>query len=265
MGGLERTSIAKESSLPKVLIVEDNADLRFYLGTNLNDSFSILEATDGEQGLAVALEEIPDLIISDLMMPKMNGLQLCATLKANEKTSHIPIILLTAKADIETKLQGLHTGADDYIAKPFDARELRVRMDNLIESRKKLQQKFSRQLSIAASEIKVESVEDRFLKKVKGTIEDHLSDTAFSVEVLADKVAMSSIQLYRKLKTLTGHTPNELIRNIRLERAALLLSQRAGNVADVAYEVGFNNLSYFAKCFKEKFGVTPSEFVKNSP
>jgi signal transduction histidine kinase/DNA-binding response OmpR family regulator/ligand-binding sensor domain-containing protein len=262
--GHESSGPTENSSLPKVLILEDNADLRFYLRSNFSETCSIIEASDGEQGLAMALDEIPDLIISDLMMPKMDGLQLCEKVKTNEKTSHIPIILLTAKADIETKLQGLHIGADDYIAKPFDARELQARMHNLIEGRKKLQQKFSQHLSMSASDIKIESIEGRFLKKVKNTIEQYIADTTFSVEILADEVAMSSVQVYRKLKALTGHTPNELIRNIRLERAASLLSQHAGNVSDVAYQVGFNNLSYFAKCFKEKFGVSPSEFL-NSP
>jgi len=255
---------AEETELPKLLIVEDNADLRYYLRTNFGNHYSISEGYDGEMGLTMALEGVPDLIISDLMMPKMDGLNLCSKLKACEKTSHIPIILLTAKADIESKLQGLNTGADDYIAKPFDARELEVRVRNLIEGRKKLQQKFSQQLSLSATEIEVDSMEDRFLKKVKNTIEYHISDGAFSVEILADEAAMSSVQLYRKLKALTGHTPNELIRNLRLERAASLLSQRAGNVSDIAYQVGFNNLSYFAKCFKEKFGVAPSDFLNSS-
>lgn len=256
--------IPDETELPKVLIIEDNADLRYYLRTNFASQYSILEAQDGEMGLEVAIEGVPDLIVSDLMMPKMDGLSLCSKLKANEKTSHIPVILLTAKADIDSKLQGLNTGADDYIAKPFDARELEVRVRNLIETRKKLQRKFSQQLSIAPHELKVESIEDRFLKKVRDTIEQHMADTTFGVEVLANEVAMSSVQVYRKLKALTGYTPNELIRNFRLERAASLLSQHAGNVSDVAYQVGFNNLSYFAKCFKEKFETSPSEFLKDS-
>lgn len=255
--------IQEETALPKVLIVEDNSDLRYYLKTYFASHYSISEARDGEMGLTMAIEGVPDLIISDLMMPKMDGINLCSTVKVNEKTSHIPIILLTAKADIESKLQGLNTGADDYIAKPFDARELEVRVRNLIENRKKLHHKFSQQFYLSASELKVESIEDRFLKKVRDTIEQHMADTTFSVEVLAAEVAMSSVQVYRKLKALTGYTPNELIRNFRLERAASLLSQHAGNVSDVAYQVGFNNLSYFAKVFKDKYGVTPSEYASS--
>lgn len=250
----------KNDSFPKILLVEDNADLRYYLRSNLIEYYHVVEAADGEKGVTMAINEIPDLIISDLMMPKVDGLQLCEKLKANEKTSHIPIILLTAKADIETKLSGLKIGADDYMAKPFDARELGIRVNNLIEGRKKLQHKFSQRLSLSASEIAVDSMEDRFIRKVQNTIESHISDATFSVEILADEAAMSSVQLYRKLKALTGYTPNELIRNIRLERGASLLRQHAGGVSEVAYQVGFNNLSYFAKVFKDKYGVTPSEY-----
>lgn len=260
---VEHEREAEESSHPSVLIVEDNADLRFYLQDNLKNSYEIHEAANGEEGMAVAMEIIPDLILSDLMMPKMDGLQLCQKLKSSEKTSHIPIILLTAKADIETKLEGLHIGADDYMAKPFDARELQARIHNLIEGRKQLQLKFSQQFNLSPSEIKVESIEDHFLKKVKSTIEARMGDSTLGVDGLANEVAMSTIQLYRKLKALTGHTPNELIRNLRIERAASLLRQHAGNVSEVAYQVGFNNMSYFAKCFREKFNKLPSEFLNS--
>ena len=253
-------SIQEDGLLPNVLIVEDNADLRFYLQNSLRDKYKIQEAGDGEQGLITALESVPDLIISDLMMPKMDGMQLCEKLKSDERTSHIPIILLTAKADIKTKLDGLHIGADDYMAKPFDGRELEARIYNLIENRRKLQDKFSKKFNLSATEIKVESLEDKFLKKVKSAIEVHMNEHAFGVESLAEEVAMSTIQLYRKLKAITGQTPNELIRNIRLDRAASLLRQHSGNVSEIAYDVGFNNLSYFAKCFREKYGVSPSEF-----
>ena len=251
----------QHTSLASVLIVEDNADLRYYLTSNLKNLYNVHEASDGEIGYALALDLIPDLILSDLMMPKMDGLQLCKKLKTNEKTSHIPFILLTAKTEIETKVEGLQLGADDYVAKPFDARELQARINNLIESRKKLQQKFSKQFSLSVSDITVESVEERFLKKVKDTIETHLGDPDFGVENLADEVAMSHIQVYRKLKALTGQSPNELIRNMRIDRAASLIRQRAGNVSEIAYQVGFNSMSYFAKCFKDKFKVTPSEFA----
>jgi len=248
-------------SMPKLLVVEDNADLRYYLRSCLSNKYSIVESPDGNDGYQKALELIPDIIVTDLMMPGIDGIELCKKLKADEKTSHIPIILLTAKADHFTKLEGLRTGADDYITKPFSQDELVTRVHNLIAIRRNLQKKYSGQLRLMPSQIEVESMEDRFLKKVMTIIEQHIDDQLLSVDMLAEEAAMSNTQLYRKLKSLTGFSPNELIRNTRLERAASLLKQRAGTVADVAYQVGFNNLSYFSKCFKEKFGLSPSEFT----
>jgi len=253
-----------DEEIPRVLIVEDNEDLRNYLLLSLRDKYNLIEASNGQQGLERAVLEIPDLVLSDLMMPRMDGLQLCREIRKNEKTSHIPVILLTAKTDQETKIDGLEIGADDYLAKPFQLPELTARIHNLIESRKKLRKLYTSTLILKPSDIKVNSLDDRFIKKVMGSIEAHLSDPTFSVEVLADEVAMSSVQVYRKLKAITGQTPNDLIRNIRLERAASLLIQHAGHVADVAYMVGFTNLSYFAKCFKDKFQKSPSEFLKKN-
>lgn len=250
------------SHLPKILIVEDNADLRTYLRNNFNGLYAVQEAGDGEQGFALAVREIPDLVISDLMMPVMDGYQLCKKIKGDEHTSHIPVILLTAKADLPSKIEGLEAGADDYLPKPFDWTELHTRIKNLIDIRKKLQEKFAQQMNVKPTEVTVLSTEDRFLKKVLAIVESNISNPGFSVEFLAAEAAMSNVQLYRKLKALTNQTPNELIRNFRLERAASLLKQHAGGVAEIAYQVGFNNLSYFAKCFKEKFGVTPSEFLQ---
>ncbi len=248
-----------------LLIVEDNADLRYYMRENLPKHYHILESSNGEEAFAIATDEIPDLIISDLMMPKMDGMQLCKKLKANETTSHIPIILLTAKTNIETKIEGLETGADDYIAKPFDMKELQVRIHNLIEIRKNLQAKFARQITLHPKDIQVTSMDDRFLKKVMDVVETNLTDSSFGVEVFAREVAMSQVQLYRKLTALTGYSPNDFIRHIRLQRAADLLKKKAGNVTEVAYQIGFNNLSYFAKCFKEKFGVSPKDFNGKEP
>ena len=250
-----------EPSMPTLLVVEDNADLRYCLRSCLSDKYNIVESPDGTDGYLKALEHIPDLVISDLMMPGFDGIELCKKLKADEKTSHIPIILLTAKADHSAKLEGLRKGADDYITKPFSPDELITRVENLITVRRNLQQKYSRQLRLMPSAIDVDSMEDQFVKKVMTIIELHIDNSSFGVELLAREAAMSNIQLYRKLKSVTGFTPNELIRNTRLERAASLLTQHAGNVADIAYLVGFNNLSYFSKCFKEKFGVTPTEYI----
>jgi signal transduction histidine kinase/ligand-binding sensor domain-containing protein/AraC-like DNA-binding protein len=259
---LKKIHREKEVDLPRILIVEDNEDLRCYLRSYLELKYDILEASNGEVGCCIALMEIPDLVISDIMMPKMDGLELCKRLKQNEKTSHIPVILLTAKADHNSKIFGFGIRADDFIAKPFNAEELIARIENLIEIRKMLQQKFSKQIELKPSEITVESLDTKFLKRVILIIEEHLDDELFNVDLLSKENNMSSNQLYRKLKALTGCAPNDVIRNIRLERAASLLEQNVGNVAEVAFRVGFNNLSYFSKCFREKFNTTPREFQK---
>lgn len=257
-------TVFKEAALiESVLIVEDNDDLRQYLKQELSNSFHILEAVDGEQGLVYALEKMPDVIVSDLMMPGRDGLQLCEIIKNDTRTSHIPILLLTARADIETRLKGLSFGADDYIAKPFVMEEVRLRVFNMIESRKKLREKYAQQILLRPTEIKADSADQRFLKHIMEVIEAHISDVSFGVENFAQEIGMSQAQLYRKLHALTEFTPNEFIRHMRLLRAQGLLRQKSGNVAEVAYQVGFNNLSYFAKCFKVKFGISPSEFLKN--
>jgi signal transduction histidine kinase/DNA-binding NarL/FixJ family response regulator len=250
-------------SLPRLLIVEDNADLRYYLKNNLKVQFTISETENGEEGIAAAIEEIPDIIISDLMMPKINGLQLCQQLKEDEKTNHIPIILLTAKVDVETKLMGYRHGADDYIAKPFQIEELLVRIENLIANRKRIQEKFSRQVTLAPNVLPVNSMDERFLKRAMEVVEKSIADASFGVEPFAQQMGVSHTQLYRKIHAITGFNPNEFIRHMRLLRAADLMRQKAGNVAEITYQVGFNNLSYFSKVFKEKFGLTPTDFLRN--
>lgn len=251
------------AGLPRILLVEDNQDLRHYLRENLQQQFNIQEAEEGQVGIAKAIQDVPDLIISDLMMPKANGLQLCQQLKEDERTSHIPIILLTAKADVETKLEGYRQGADDYIPKPFNMDELLTRIENLLANRKRIQEKYSRQMTLSPSVLPVTSVDERFLKKCLELVERVISDPTFGVELFAREMAVSQTQLYRKLHAITNLSPNEFIRHIRLLRAADLLRKKAGNVSDVAYAVGINNLSYFSKVFKEKFGITPVEFLKS--
>ncbi len=245
---------------PLVLIVEDNADLQRYLAESLKGDYRVSFALNGQEGIDLGVAELPDLIVSDLMMPKVDGMELVRQMKSDERTSHIPVILLTAKADSGTRLEGIETGADDYVAKPFEMAELKARIQNLIESRQLLREKFSTGKVIRPNEISVVSVDDRFLKKVLMSIDGHIADDLFGVSVLAQEVAMSTIQLYRKVKALTGKTPNDLIKGMRLDRAKSLLEQRAGNVSEVAILAGFRNMSYFAKCFKERFGVKPSEF-----
>lgn len=248
------------TSKPVLLIAEDNADVRSYIVDQFKGQYQILEAENGRVGLEKALESTPDLIISDIMMPEMDGTEFCKLLKINEKTSHIPVVMLTALAEQGDKLKGLETGADDYLVKPFDARELQVRVANLIAGRQKLQEHYRKTLNaFAPKEVKAESLDAQFLNKVRGAVEANLEDENFSVVELGAQVGMSRSQLHRKLSALTGFSPNEVIRNMRLERAKQLLEQKAGNASEIAYMTGFNSPAYFAKCFKDYFGLTPSE------
>jgi DNA-binding response OmpR family regulator len=244
----------------KILVVEDNADLRAFMHRNLSRKFQTLLATDGQEGIDLATAEIPDIIISDLMMQKIDGLKLCELIKSQEVTSHIPVILLTARTDQNSKLDGLAKGADDYIGKPFDIDELVVRIENLVANRRRLQQKYSKDILLSSPEIKFESIDEVFLKKILTFIDSNLDQPSLTVETLADECCISQVQLYRKVKALTGHGPNELIRNIRLERAANMIKYNAGSIAEIAYQCGFSNLSYFSKCFKEKYQKSPTEF-----
>jgi signal transduction histidine kinase/DNA-binding response OmpR family regulator len=254
-------SAIRNPQSPILLVVEDNPDVRNYIADQFREQYQIIEAENGRLGLEKALETTPDLIISDIMMPEMDGTEFCKLLKTNEKTSHIPVVMLTALAEQGDRLKGLELGADDYLIKPFDAKELTVRVANLIAGRQKLQEHYRRSLNSFAplTEVKAESVDAVFLKKVRDAVEANLEEENFSVVELSSHVGMSRSQLHRKLSALTGFSPNEVIRNMRLERAKQLLEKRAGNASEVAYMTGFNSPAYFAKCFKDYFGVTPSE------
>ncbi|WP_299532759.1 response regulator [Ulvibacterium sp.] len=251
----------KTKGLPILLIIEDNADVRMYIRKQLQDTYEIEEANNGVDGFDLAQKKIPDIIISDVMMPGMSGTTLCEKLKQDEKTSHIPVILLTALASQASKLKGIETGADDYIVKPFDKKELRARVKNLIDQRQLLREKYTRQLRLEPKALAVTSTDERFLKKVMHTLEQRLDDSSFGVEDLAREVGMGRTQLFRKMRALTDQTVQDFVRDYRLKRAAQLLRDKAGNVSEVAYQVGFNNLSYFTKRFKELFGKTPSQYA----
>jgi signal transduction histidine kinase/DNA-binding response OmpR family regulator/ligand-binding sensor domain-containing protein len=248
---------------PQVLVVEDNSDLRKLIRDQLAFEFSILEAENGTTGLREAEEHIPDLVISDIMMPGMDGYEFCRALKSNEKTNHIPVILLTAKATTENKLEGLETGADDYLTKPFNPRELKLRVRNLIETRKKLREKFRSEMLLRPAEVAVPSAQKVFLERVSASIEKHLADEEFNVVALSADIGMSRAQLHRKLKALTNKAPNELIRSFRLQRAAELIGKEAGSLAEIAYQVGFSSQAYFTRCFVEEFKMTPTEYRKS--
>ena len=246
---------------PRILVVEDNSDLRKFIIGSLGQEFHFLEGADGKQGLEIALEETPDLIISDVMMPEMDGITMTGKLKVDTRTSHIPLILLTARTSDESKLMGLGTGADDYLTKPFNKNELLLKVRNSIALRVKLREKLKLELLKESPNVEVQSADEKFLLKVRDAILSRLSDEQLSVESLADEIGLSRSQLFRKISALTGTSVNELIRTFRLQRAAQLIEQNWGPVTQVAYEVGFSNLSYFSKAFKEKYGVLPSEYT----
>ena len=241
-----------------VLIVEDSDQLRSFIGRVVKDRYAVLLAADGLSGERLAQEHVPDLVVSDVMMPGQDGYALCHALKHNPKTSHIPVILLTAKAGHDSTLTGLRQGADDYLTKPFDPAELLLRIANLLATRERLWERFrSLDLSLLP-EVDDRSIEDRFLQDVIRAIKEHLGDERFSVEELAGSVGYSRSQLTRKLKAIVGKTPNRLITEMRLQEARRLLENRAGSVSEIAYLVGYTNLSYFAKTFREQFGELPS-------
>ena len=259
------------ADMTTVLVVEDNAEVRAYVRHHLVPDYRVLEAADGEAGLALARERLPDLVLSDVMMPEMDGFALCRALKADPETGFIPVVLLTARAEQEDRLGGLGEGADDYLTKPFDVRELRARVDNLIASRRRLRERLAAAPPASAAEgngvgglhpspVEVVSSEAAFLERVREVIEDHLGDEAFTVERLAEDVGVSRGHLHRQLKALLGQSPSEAIRTMRLERAAQLLGASTGTVSEVAYAVGFKSVSHFSNCFDRHFGCRPSAY-----
>ncbi len=245
---------------PYLLIVEDNLDVRNYIINNLNNDYRILEAIDGEDGWNKSINHIPDLVVSDVMMPRMDGFKLCNKLKTDERTSHIPIILLTAKAASSDKLEGFETGADDYIMKPFDTKELKSRIKNLIEQRKRIHEHFRKHGLFEIKEKNITSVDQKFLQNVFDIITQHVSNSSFSVDLLVKNLSLSRSVVHRKILSLVGETPGELIRSIRIKTAAKLIEKKFGNLSEIALEAGFNNPAYFSECFKKQYGMTPSQY-----
>ncbi len=243
-----------------ILVVEDSADVREYIRGALEPLYMVVQAKDGRQGHKTAKEMIPDLIISDIMMPGIDGYELCRLLKKDLTTSHIPIILLTAKAAEENIIAGLETGADDYITKPFNTKMLLARIQNLIDLRRHLQEKVQRQMMLQPAEIAVSSMDQEFMKELQRAIEKNLADPEFGIDKLAKALYLSRATLNRKIQALTGESPNQFIQSYRLQRAAHLLRAKFGNVTEVAFEVGFSSSAYFTRCFKEKFHRLPSDF-----
>ncbi len=252
--------VQRRTTLPLVLVVEDNDDVRTFICNLMQGTYRVLESGNGRQGLKQAQEQLPDLIISDWMMPDMDGLDFCHRIKTDERTSHIPFVLLTALSTQDERLTGLQTGADDYLTKPFDARELLIRCHNLIDTRRQLHDRFKRDIRIQPKEITATSADEKFLGRVMAIVEANLGNADFSAEQFGQEVGLSRMQLHRKLVGLTGVAASDFIRLMRLKRAAQLLEGRTGSVSEIAYGVGFNSLSYFAKCFREQFGMLPTDY-----
>ena len=249
----------QDESFAHILIIEDNADVAEYLGSCLKERYTLEFAYNGQAGIEKALEKIPDIIVSDVMMPIKDGFEVVEKLKNDERTSHIPIILLTAKADVQSRLLGLRRGADAYISKPFHQEELLVTINNLLESRRKLQQLYLQKVLIPSSEVGTDvDIEDGFLKKLHEVIEENYTDEDFGLTELCQKIRMSRSQLFRKMKALTNIAPSDLIRKHRLNKAKDLLKSGEVNVAEATWKVGFKDPSYFSKLYQEEFGETPS-------
>jgi signal transduction histidine kinase/DNA-binding response OmpR family regulator/streptogramin lyase len=254
--------IENSADIQYILVVEDDDDIRQYILDELKHDFKLKEATNGVEGLTIAQETVPDLIISDVIMPEMDGIELCNKLKEDITTNHIPVIILTAKSSDEDMLEGLKHGADSYLTKPFNIDLLKVNIENLLKSRSKLREKYSSELMIKPRNVVIENRDGELLSKLISIIEENMHETEFGVKTLADGAGLSRMQLYRKLKALVNKTPHEMINAFRMERAAQILVQKQMTVSEVAYEVGFNTPKYFSRCFKEQFGVLPTEYVK---
>lgn len=250
-----------------LLIVEDNPEVQKMLSDLLDKMYNIIIASDGNEGIKLAIEHQPDLILSDIMMPNLTGTEMCAKLKRNVQTSHIPIILLTAKSATKYKIEGLETGADDYLTKPFNTKILKARIKNLLQNRVLLQQKFRQDPKAEVKEITSNSIDQKVLKLAKEIVEQNLDNTEFDVQEFAKEMGIGRTRLYSKIKGVTGQTPNEFILSTRLKKAAdmILTNEEEMNVSEIAYSVGFSTPRYFSRCFREHFGVSPSKYGKVIP
>jgi len=247
---------------PVLLLVEDNDEFREYLKEVLKKDYQILEAANGKAGLEITLDKIPDLIVSDVMMPEMDGMELCRIIKSDNRISYIPVILLTARAEDEQQLQGYETGADAYVTKPFRLDILQVRIKNLIRQRELFREQFQQHIKIQPEDVAAHSLDEQFVSKAVKVVEANMSNADYTVEELSAEMAMSRVYLYKKLLSLTGKTPIEFIRIIRLRRAVQLLEKTQLTISEIAYQIGFNNPKYFAKLFKEEYKMLPSEYRK---
>ncbi|MEM6841315.1 MAG: two-component regulator propeller domain-containing protein [Bacteroidota bacterium] len=257
-----KDSLQSNSNLPQLLVVDDHADIRAFVRQAFIEEYQVLEAENGVEGLRVAEEDQPDIIIADVMMPEMDGIEMCRRLKTNSDTSHIPIIMLTAKDTEASQLEGLKTRAEQYLTKPFNLEMLQVSVSNLINVRNELKKRFNRDIYAQPSEVAVTSADEIFLKKAVTLVEENIEDPNFNVEALVKDMGMSRSKLHLKMKAITGQSCSEFIRTIRLKRAVQLMEKSDLSVKEIMYQTGFNTASYFSKCFKKQFGVIPSEYLK---
>ncbi|NNF32346.1 MAG: response regulator [Flavobacteriaceae bacterium] len=248
---------------PILLVADDNAEIRHYVSSIFESTYQIKTARNGKEALELALEEIPDIVISDIMMPELDGLGFTEKLKENEFTSHIPIILLTAKSDDKDKLDGVHSGADTYITKPFNAQLLKATVSNLIENRRKLQSRFAQEVLLRPKDIAISSADEQFLERLQKVMDEYLTNPDFSVEQFSKEMGVSRMQLHRKLKAITGQATSEFLRSQRLKLALNLLKEKKATISEIGYTVGFNDPSYFTKCFKQEFGTSPSDYFSS--
>ena len=259
----EEPLVLSDAQHHTLVIVEDNDELRMYLKHILQNYYKVYTANNGLEGIDLIKEEIPDLVISDIVMPQISGLELCKQLKENFETSHIPIILLTAKAFDQQVVEGINTGADVYLTKPFNKDVLLANINNLIQNREKLRLLFQNSTILEPSKVTVTSIDEKLLLKLKQSIEDNIQDQNLTLEMLATEVGVSRAQMFRKVKALTGLTPNNFIKSIRLKFAVQLLEEEKFQISEIAFLSGFREASYFSRCFKEIYGCTPREYNKS--
>ena len=260
---LEENAPNKRLPDAKILIVEDNASIREMLANIFHPFYEVLTAPDGEEGLALVHSEMPNIVVSDVVMPKMSGTELCKQIKSDFNTCHIPVVLLTARTAIEQNIEGLRIGADDYITKPFNTNLLISRCNNLVNSRILLQEKFSKQPQAYAQMLATNPIDKEILDRAMAVIEQHLDDTEFNVNVFAREMAMARTNLFTKLKAITGQTPNDFILTIRLKKGAMMLRNNPElNITEISDRIGFSSSRYFSKCFKDVYHVSPLAYRK---
>ncbi|MGA9637818.1 hybrid sensor histidine kinase/response regulator transcription factor [Flavobacterium sp.] len=261
---VDQTEHKSRSKKPILLIVEDNPDIRILIKNGLEKTYDIYEAENGQRGIELAHKLMPNIVLTDIFMPVMDGIEMCDKLKTTSETSHIPVVMLTAKTSQEWEKEGLKNGADGYIRKPFDMELLELKLKNILKYREELRRRFNRDTTLQPNEVTVTSADERFLQKAIEVVEKHMMNTEFSVELMVKEMALSRSNLYLKIKELTGLSSSEFIRNIRLKRAMQLLEQSDLSVKEIMYMTGFNTASYFSKCFKKQFGVIPSKYLRDS-